>query len=130
MYIHIYVYAMFVQLSASEQQRFKEGIAINKSLSALANCVSCFWGGGFFGGSFFFFPQSLQRGHRNQQILISARQLCVFFFHLRGGFQHLLFVPYIYVILCVSPSPSLPLSLSLVFSFLSCFVLFFLSPPL
>ena len=27
------------QLSASEQMRFKEGIAINKSLSALANCI-------------------------------------------------------------------------------------------
>jgi len=51
--IHIYVYALFVQLSASEQQRFKEGIAINKSLSALANCVSFFWGGGFLGGVFF-----------------------------------------------------------------------------
>jgi hypothetical protein len=27
------------QLSSSEQKRFKEGIAINKSLSALANCI-------------------------------------------------------------------------------------------
>jgi hypothetical protein len=27
------------QLSASEQARFKEGIAINKSLSALSNCI-------------------------------------------------------------------------------------------